>query len=168
MPPFISLCQCMISLHTVLLPPSIYNTTTFLLSLPPLFLPSFLLFSPTNLFHRSPPPPFILWPSNPGLRCLWLHWERANQETVWCVDGCLWRCLLRWVFIEIGAVFVFLAQRQPFRLCFLSPGTLCLGHNVLFHGGLVILQRCAIIGICRGAQCVCVFVSKKVRQNERD
>lgn len=110
-PPFISLCQWMPFLplyaSTFLYTAKKHSSSHYSFC----FLPSFLLFSPTHHFHYILPLQlFILWPSILSFPHLWLHLNRANQEIVWCVDGCLWRCLLRQVFIEIGAVFVLLAN----------------------------------------------------------
>lgn len=76
------------------------------------------------------------------------------------------------VFIEMGLYRDWSCLHSPgtktaIQTLFPLPGDpLSWTQCILFHGGLVILQRCAIIGICRGAQRACVL--KKVRQNEGD
>lgn len=156
----------MISLHAARLPSTIYNGATFLLSLPPLSLPSFLLFSPTDHF----PPPFhsptiYSRPSTPVITL------RKSQS-----GDCVMR---RWVpvevFIEMGLYRDWCCLRFPSTktaiqtLFPLSRDPLSWAQCILFHGGLVILQRCAIIENCQRAQSVCVCVCvcvKKVRWSE--
>lgn len=78
-------------------------------------------------------------------------------------------CLMRrWVpvevFIEMGLYRDWSCLRSPctktaFQSLFpLLGDPLSWTQCILFHGGLVILQRCSIIGICQGPQCVFVCV----------
>lgn len=159
LPPFISL----VSVHDLPLhyaPPllSISNTASFRCPCCPC-LPFIFYFSHppitcfTLLLHFS-----LLWPSILGLPRLWLRWERPNQETV----------MRRWVpvevFIEMGLYRDWSCLRFPCTktaiqsLFPLSGDPLSWIQCILFHSGLVILQRRAIIGICQRAVCVCVCV----------
>ncbi len=135
----------------------------------PTSFPSFLLFSPTNHFHRSPPPPFhsLTIYSRPSTPVITLRKSQSRD----CV-------MLRWVpvevFIEMGlyrdwSCLRFPCTKTAIQTLFpLSRDPLSWAQCILFHGGLVILQRCAIIGICPGAQCVyaCLCLWKWDRMRE--
>ena len=138
----------------------------------PLFIaPTFFPFLFTFLAHQSLPSLFpihlfILWPPILVFSTLVITLRESQS------GDCMMR---RWapveVFIKMGLCrdWSCLAQRQPFRLCILSLGDpLSWTQCILFHGGLVILQRCAIIGICRGSSaCVCVCVCGCLRKWHR-
>ncbi len=161
--------------HTPTVPSTVYNFATFILTLPTLSLPSFLLFSPSNHFCGSFLHLFILGLSVPGLPRLWLQSGWANQESVECV-------MCRWVpvevFIEINPYRDWSCLRFPCTKTVvqtpfpLSRDPLSLAQCILFLGGLVIHHKSAIIGNCHDVHCVCVCVCvcvcEKLRPSEKD
>lgn len=165
---YISLCQWMIPIHCMLLLFYV-QYPNFLPFTPSTFFPSFLVFSPNNHFHISPPPPFhsLTIYSRPSRLVITL---RKSQS-----EG---RVMLRWVPVE---VFIEMCLYRDWS-CLLSPRTQTANQTLFplsgdplswtqciqFHGELVILQRFAIIGICRGAQCVCWCSSVCVLESETE
>lgn len=153
--------------------PGFHHICSFISFFPPqyLVLPSviifrFFLFISTSLVHSSlTMSSHLHFP----ITFLWLHSEGPNQEISWRVGGYLWRCLLRWVFIEIEAVCCCIAQRQLFGLCRLSMGTLCLRHNVFCFMVDLWFYKDVQLSETDGEQCVpvsvgiCVCVSQKVQ-----
>lgn len=155
--PYVSLCQRRITVYTICSASSLYITTTFLLSLSPLYSPLLSFFLPP--LHPQPLFHLYILTINSRLSTLVLTLKRSQSE------GCvILKCVPVKVFIEMGLYRdwscllshrIVTASQSRFPL---SGDALSRTQCILFHGGLVILQRCAIIGICRGAQCVCVYV----------
>lgn len=158
-----------LSVHTV--PVLFYtpHTTTFCVFLLWLSFPSYLCFSHIS----STAPPSLTFDSlTIYLRSSTTVITLRKRQSRNCV-------MRRWVpvevFIEMGLYRDWSCLRSSctntdIQILFPLPvDPLSWTQCILFHGGLVILQRRAIIGICQGPQCVlvCMCVSKKVRQNER-
>lgn len=104
------------------------------------------------LIHQSPLtffPLHLSMYSRPTTFCNYIQ----KKKTIWkLVNWYLWRALLRWVFTEIGAVCFLPAQRQTFRLCLCSMGTLLsLKQYIPFHCSPEILQRFTINKLSWGA-----------------